>query len=447
MKVRRFLLLVFASFLLGANVSQAQSECELNYSLYREYFKQWKSAKYNKENINPQMISSWRYVFNNCPDFKQTTYVEGVSIITNAFIRYEKDPVVRDKYIDTLIMVYDKRAEYFGAGQIGNIMGRKGSDILRLNENRYEEAYHALKQAIDTDGNNNESNFVQSYFRTVISMAKAGKIEESAILDEYGRLSEIVDFNIKKYTEEANQKEFDNFMAVKNYLESAVQPFANCEDLVRIYQAKFDANPDDVELLNKIAQTLDKRGCDDSELYLAVAVKLHDIDPSPESAYLIGKKYLNNKEYNQAKEYLIEATKTENADWAYQSNIYLAQIMNMNKSYEQSRAYAKKAAEIDKTKGEPYIIIGQSYAASAESCGTGPVHSKAAYWAAVDKFEKAKSIDSSVTQRVNELVNSYVYHFPTSEDLFMHGLYEGDEYILDKCWINETTKVRAAKTE
>ena len=72
MKVRRFLLLGFAFFLmLGSKVSQAQSECELNYSLYREYFKQWKQAKYNPENLNPQMITSWRYVFNNCPDFKQ----------------------------------------------------------------------------------------------------------------------------------------------------------------------------------------------------------------------------------------------------------------------------------------------------------------------------------------------------------------------------------------
>ena len=131
MKVRRFLLLVFASFLIGTNVSQAQNECELNFSLYREYYKQWQSAKpkYSKDNINPQMITSWRYVFNNCPDFKQSTYTDGVNIIINAFIVNEKDPAIRNKYIDTLIMVYDRRAEYYGAGQIGNIMARKGSKI------------------------------------------------------------------------------------------------------------------------------------------------------------------------------------------------------------------------------------------------------------------------------------------------------------------------------
>ena len=441
----KYLLLGFAFFLMGMNVSQAQSDCELNYSLYREYFKQWKSAKYSKDNINPQMITSWRFVFNNCPDFKQTTYVEGVSIIANAFIRNEKDPAVRDKYIDTLIMVYDRRAEYFGAGQLGNIMGRKGNDILKYNAQRYEEAYHALKQAIDLDGNNNESGFIQSYFNTVISMAKAGKIEESAILDEYSRLSEIVDFNINKYTEEANQKEIDNFTAVKNNLEIAVQPYANCEDLVRIYQSKFDANPNDVELLTKIAETLEKRKCDDSPLYLAVAVNLHKINPSPESAYLIGKKYISEKDYTKATTYLSQAVNSENTGWAHQAYIYLAQIMNMNKNYEQGRVYARKAYELDKTDGEPFIIIGQSYAASAKDCGTGDFYSKTAYWAAVDQFEKAKSVDPSLAAKANELINGYVYHFPTTESIFFNDYEEGQEFILDKCWINEKTKVRAAK--
>ena len=447
MKVRKFLLLVFASFLIGTNVSQAQNECELNYSLYREYFKQWKAAKYSKDNINPQMISSWRYVFNNCPDFKQSTYVDGVSIISNAFIRNEKDPAVRDKYIDTLIMVYDRRAEYFGANGIGNIMGRKGSDILKYNKNRFEEAYHALKQAIDLNGNDSESAFIQPYFTAVISMAKEGKIEESAILDEYSRLMEIVDYNIKKYTEEANQKDLDDFTAVKSNLDVAVQPYANCEDLVRIYQPKFEANPNDVELLSKIATVLEKRGCDNTDLYLAVAVNLHKVNPTPESAYFIGKRYLADKDYNQAATYLLQSTKSENTDWAHQSYIYLAQIMNMNKNYEQGRTYAMRAYELDKTDGEPFIIIGQLYAASAKDCGAGDLHSKTAYWAAVDKFEKAKAIDPSIKAKADELINAYVHYFPTTEVLFFNGYEEGQDFTIENCWIKETTKVRAAKTE
>lgn len=448
MKIRNFLFLNLTLLLLGSGVVKAQ-DCETDYSLYREYIKQWEKAKYNPKNINPQMIISWRNVYNNCPDFRQNTYLDGVKIMAYAFIRTTKDEAIKDKYVDTLIMIYDKRAQYFPNGkngsQIGNIMGRKGLDILTWAPNRYEEAYKALKQSIDLDGNNCNYAFINSYFNLVITMVKNGKLEESAILEEYSRLMEIVDFNVEKNTTMGNQKLLENFNATKAELDNAVQPYANCEDLVRIYQPKFEATPNDVELLTKIAETLEKRGCDDTELYLKVAVKLHEVNPSPESAYLIGKKYLADKDYNQATKYLVEATKSENVDWAHQSYIYLAQIMNMNKNYEQGREYAKKAYNLKKTDGEPFIIIGQLYAASAKDCGSGDFHSKTAYWAAVDQFEKAKSVDPSLASKANELINAYSHYFPTVESIFFNGYEEGQEYSLENCWIKETTKVRAAK--
>lgn len=451
MKFRRFLLLSLALFLAGNVTTQAQEDCETDYSLYREYISHWKQAKYNPKNINQQMITSWRNVYNNCPSLRQNTYLDGVTIMTYAFIRPEKNAEIKDKYVDTLIMIYDKRAEYFPNGkngsQVGNIMGRKGIDIFTWAPHRYEEAYNALKQAIELDGNNSNYAFINTYFTTVITMVKNGKLEESAILDEYDRLSGIVDYNIKVNTEMANEKVLNNFNETKANLDLAVQPYANCEDLVRIYQPKFDANPNDVELLTKIAQVLEKRKCDDSELYLAVAVNLHKVNPSPESAYLIGKKYLAEKDYNQATKYLLESTKSENTDWAHQSYIYLAQIMNMNKNYEQGRTYARRAYELDKTNGEPFIIIGQLYAASAKDCGTGDFYSKTAFWAAVDQFEKAKSIDPSLKDKANELINAYVHYFPTIESIFFNGFEEGQDFTIEGCWINETTKVRAAKTE
>ena len=448
MKIRRFLFLSLTLLLLGSGDVKAQ-DCETDYSLYREYIKQWEQAKFNPKNINPQMIISWRNVYNNCPDFRQNTYLDGVKIMTYAFIRTTKDAELKEKYVDTLVMIYDKRAQYFPNGkngsQVGNIMGRKGLDILTWAPNRYEEAYTALKQAIDLEGNRSNYAFIDSYFNVVITMVKNGKLEESTILDEYSRLMEIVDHNIKANTEAANEKALNNYNATKANLDVAVQPYANCEDLVRIYQPKFDANPNDVELLTKIAEVLEKRKCDDSQLYLSVAVNLHKVNPSPESAYLIGKKYLAEKDYNQAATYLVQSTKSENTDWAHQSYIYLAQIMNMNKNYEQGREYAKKAYALDKTDGEPFIIIGQLYAASAKDCGSGDFYSKTAFWAAVDQFEKAKSIDPSITSKANELINAYSHYFPTVESIFFNGFEEGQEFILENCWIKETTKVRAAK--
>ena len=86
--------------------------CIMNISLYREFFKQWKSSDYKNETIN-DLIPPWRWVFNNCPKGTQNTYIDGVKIVS-FMIESAKDPALKNKYIDTLMMVYDQRIVYFG---------------------------------------------------------------------------------------------------------------------------------------------------------------------------------------------------------------------------------------------------------------------------------------------------------------------------------------------
>jgi len=417
------------------------SECDADISVYREAFKQWDGKT---SSANPVMVQAWRRVFINCPGYKERTLTDGTKIVNNALIRSTNDPALKEKYIDTLVMVYETRIQYFpktkAGNQVGNIKGRMGVDLMGY-PSRLEQAYNALKDAVDLEGNNSNYAFIDGLFSTTINMVKAGKLDEATILDEYSRLMDIVDFNIKKYTEEANEKLLTSYQATKGNLELGVQPYANCEDLVRIYQKKFDAEPDNIELLNKIATVLSARNCDKSDLYLAVAIKLHKLNPSPESAYFIGKRYLADQEYSKAVSYLLEATKSEDVKSAQQAYKYLAQIMLKEGRGEQGRIYARKAIELDRTDGEPYMIIGYLYASAGKDCNGNPLHAKAVYWAAVDQFVKAKTVDPSMTSKANEMIRDYSKMFPTSEDAFFYNVFEGDDYQVE-CWINETTKAR-----
>ena len=436
MKLRNFLFL--GAILCMSSLAFAQdSDCDTDISIYREAFKQWDGKT---ASASPIMINSWRKVFINCPSAKERTLTDGTKIVNNALIRGTKDAALKEKYIDTLVMVYETRIQYFPKSGVGNIKGRMGLDLMAF-PSRMEQAYNALKEAVELDGNNSNYAFIDGYFSSTINMAKAGKIDESAILDAYGTLMDIVDFNIKKYTEEGNEKQLNSYTATKGNLEAGVQPYANCEDLVRIYQKKFDAEPDNVELLNKIASVLAARNCDKTDLYLAVAIKLHKLNPSPESAYFIGKRYLSDQEYSKAVSYLLEATKSEDTKSAQQAYKYLAQIMLKEGKGEQGRAYARKAIELDKNDGEPYMIIGYLYASSSKECNANPLHAKAVYWAAVDQFAKAKSVDPSIAAKANEMIREYSKLFPTSEDAFFYNVFEGDEYQVE-CWINEKTKAR-----
>ena len=440
MKLRKILFL--GAILCMSSMAFAQnSECDADISVYREAFKQWDGKT---SSANPVMVAAWRRVFINCPGYKERTLTDGTKIVNNALIKSTNDPALKEKYIDTLVMVYETRIQYFPktktGNQVGNIKGRMGVDLMGY-PTRLEQAYNALKDAVDLEGNNSNYAFIDGLFSTTISMVKAGKLDEAAILDEYSRLMDIVDFNIKKYTEEENEKQLASYQATKGNLEGGVQPYANCEDLVRIYQKKFDAEPDNVELLNKIATVLSARNCDKTDLYLAVAIKLHKLNPSPESAYFIGKRYLADQEYTKAVSYLLEATKSEDTKSAQQAYKYLAQIMLKEGRGEQGRVYARKAIELDRTDGEPYMIIGYLYASAGKDCNVNPLHAKAVYWVAVDQFAKAKAVDPSMASKANEMIREYSKLFPTSEDAFFYNVFEGDEYQVE-CWINETTRAR-----
>ena len=449
MKLRRFLIL--GAILCMSTAAFAQDiDCETEFSLYKESFKQW--AKNTP--ANPIMVASWRKVFLNCPSLRESTFSDGTRIMKEAFIKNAKDDATREKYIDTLVMVYETRIQYYpekdGKSQVGSIKGRMGLDLMAY-PSRMEQAYQALKESVDIDENSvTHSSYISQYFTCVINMVKAKKLDASEIIDEFDHLTTIVDERIKANSDETDkeaEKRLKAYTGTKGLLESSVQPYAKCEDLVNIYQKKFDAEPDNAELLKKIATVLQSRKCEKCDLYLAVAIKLHRLNPSPESAYFIGIRYVNDKKLSEATKYLQEATKSEDVKSAQTAYKTLAKIMLQEGKWEQGRAYARQAIELNRNDGEPYITIANLYAASAKECGGGdPMYSKAAFWAAVDKLNQAKKIDPSCAKDANDLIHYYSQFFPTIEDIFMRNYAEGQEYTVE-CWINEKTTIRSLKTE
>jgi tetratricopeptide (TPR) repeat protein len=134
----------------------------------------------------------------------------------------------------------------------------------------------------------------------------------------------------------------------------------------------------------------------------------------------------------------------ENETRAYKALIFLAEdFMSLQKN-EKARAIARKAANLNPKAGKPYIIIGDLYASTANDCGNDELTRKVAYWAAVDQYKKARSVEPNIATSMNKRISSYQKYFPTTELLFFYNLHEGDEYTVE-CWINEITTVRAAK--
>lgn len=433
----------------GSKYGVDSANCVMNLSLYREFYKQWKQSKYKNTAVD-DALKSWRWVFANCPRATENIYLDGAKMVSFK-MKKAKDQSVKDGLIDTLMKVYDQRIEYFPnhhktkKSQVGSILGRKGVDYFKVNPAKhYIAANEILGESIKLDSSNAKGPVYVYYFRSVVKMAQKGDSDTAAVVDAYDMISDFVDFNISKYEKAGKTKKVQEYTNIKGNIENTFQPFANCTDLVRIYQKKFDETPDDVELLRKISKLLDKKDCHESELYFKTTVALYKAEPSPESAYLIGKMLLKDQEFVKAVPFLEEATKMENEDLAYKAMIFLAEDLMSLKKYEKSRLAAYNAAKVKPMAGKPYIIIGDCYAASAKTCGSDELTRKVAYWAAVDKYKKAKRVEPEIAETANKRISSYQKYFPPTELLFFYNLNEGDEYKVG-CWINETTIVRAAK--
>lgn len=414
------------------------AKCIMNLSLYTEFYKQWKTSGY-KNNSVKDAIGPWRKVYRTCPGARLGTYVDGVKMYTH-YINKAKEEAKKNAYIDTLMMLYDSRIEYFG--KEGFVLGRKGVDLYSLRLTDYEEAYNILKRSIELEGNESYPDVVVFFMRGTKKMIDEGKASEDLIFDNYELSSQIIEYNLAASA--GDDRNTANWENVKGNIDLIFEPFATCEAIIKIYTPKFKENPDDLKMLKKLTRLLDKKKCTEDPLYFEATVKLYDLEPSPESAFLIGKMLMKNKEYEKAIDYLKEGEKLENTNDRADAYLYIAECYRTMKNYSSARSYAYKCIEERPDDGNPYIMIGDMYAASNNICGDNDLAKKAVYWVAVDKYYKAKQVDPKVAEVADDRIRSYSIYFPPLEDIFFNNLHEGDDYSVE-CWINEKTKIRAAK--
>lgn len=414
--------------------------CVMNNSLYYEFYNQWKQSNFKNKSWK-DAIGPWRWVFINCPASTKNIYLHGENIL-DELIKNASNKESKKMYIDTLMMLYDKRIQYFGLE--GYVKGKKGSDLYKLSPTSYAEAYKILKESIELEGNESNGPVLIYYFRAAEKMVKNNELEKSVLVDIYDQTSEIVEYNLKKSTEVGNKKDITNWENVKGNIELSFEPYATCEDLVSLYTVKFNETPLDIDLLKKITKILEKKNCTGTELYRVTTEARYKLEPTSRSAFLLGKMYIKLEEFGKAAQFLKEAVdlcedNNERAD----INFLLGNVYFQQKQFAASRAQCYEVLKVRPNDGSAYILIGDLYASSAKQCGDNDLTSKVAYWVAVDKYIKARNVDPSQSDLANTKINTFSQYFPNTETIFFYDLKVGDTYTVE-CWINESTTVRTS---
>ena len=120
-------------------------------------------------------------------------------------------------------------------------------------------------------------------------------------------------------------------------------------------------------------------------------------------------------------------------------NYSIAVDLYKQKQYGSARSYCLKALEQKSNYGQPYILIAMLYAASP--VGEDSFQKSQTYWLVIDKLNRAKAVDPSVSADANKLINSYKGQCPNKEEAFMHSITPGTSVTIGG-WINETTTAR-----
>ncbi len=439
-----FLILIFAGLSLEGSAQTGAEEgsrfgsgkdsirCLKNLSLYSEFYKQ---------NNYEDATEPWKIVFNECPKASKNIYLHGEKMIKDA-IENTDDQEKKAELLDSLMNLYDQRIDYFG--QKGFVIGKKGTNYLKYAEktvDNFQKAYDLLEKSLEIRENNTSVSVLVTYMQTTRTLYSNGALEGKKVLDNYATLLDIFEANLEK---EPNSSLHERGLKAINDIFEATDA-ASCENLVELFKPRFEENPKDKALLERITSLFDKQNCTETKLYADAAVNLNKLEPSSESAYHLAKLFYSKEQYEKSAEFYNQAIKLQGDD-KVKAKYYLELAeLTFNKlgNKQKARELAKKSLEFNPENGKPYILIGRMYTESVNECGSDEFEKKAVLWAAVDKFQKAKQVDPSIAEEANSYINSYKPRFPDKKTIFFQNLELGESYKIG-CWINETTTVRTS---
>ena len=403
------------------------------YSIYREFF---------KKQLYNDAFPYWRIIYNQAPAFRLQTMMDGELLYTN-LIQNTTDAALKDKYVDTLMMIYDKRMQCHG--QTDYVLGKKAVDQLKYKGGSgIKDARANFEKSLQLSGDNAYPFVIQTYFKLLVNQLGREDITTDFVKGKYESLSAILDKNIAK-----NDKNVAANKEVKSLLDDLyTQNFADksdptdCAKLLDIYRKKYTEKPNDLETIKLVYNKT--KGCADSSFNVELLKKLNAMEPSYSYAIRLGKIYTRLNKYDSAY-VLYENAVAKETDSLKKADLYfsMANIKYEKNDFPASRDFAKQTITYNPKMGTAYLLIGTLYAASGKLCGPGTgFQSQIVLWPAFDYFRKAKEMDATVADDAQKMISTYTQYLPTKGDITAKKLAEGASYTIG-CWINETTTVKS----
>ncbi|MCD8184330.1 MAG: tetratricopeptide repeat protein [Bacteroides sp.] len=426
----------------GVTSTFAQSGCNANSSISHEAVR----AKNYKDAYAPCMA-----VLKDCPTLRYYTFTDAQKILVGFLSQIQdKNSADYKKYFDELMDVYDLRMKYIpefvskgmkDVPSVADALGAKAVDYLQYAPNpNVDQAYQWLKESVDAEKAGSKGAVLHYFLDASMQKVKADNNFTDQFFQDYINASKYADDAIAAENNEKKKAALqvikDNLVAM--FINSGV---ADCASLQNIYGPKVEENKTDSAFLKKTITILKMMKCTDSNVYFAAADYMYKINPTADAAVGVAMMYYKKDDFDNAVKYFDEALNMETdnskkAEMAYATATALWQA----KKLSQARMYVQKSISYNENYGEPYLLLAQMYG-SNPNWSDEPALNRCTYFVVIDKLQRAKAVDPSVTDRANELIKTYTAHTPQAKDLFMLGYKAGDRITIGG-WIGESTTIR-----
>jgi tetratricopeptide (TPR) repeat protein len=429
-KIVTLLIGVLSSNLNAQKYGNDSIQCLLNIQSYQ--------TEYSSKNYDAALIP-WREILKNCPQASQNTYIRGITMM-RYLIDKTTDPALKEARIDSLLMLYDKRLEYFKVRDKAEVLYTKAIEVQNYKPDNHRAIYDAYRVAIDA----NKDIDLMAVAKIMLSARELYEKKELSVNDftiVYTEMSDIAETHVKKTPDDTVK------ISLKAAIESAflTTDAADCENLIKVLGERFKANKDNAEAVKTVISLLQTKECTDSELYYEGVEAYNKLNPSPAASYGLARVFYSKNEKEKAMQYFKEATDTETDAVSKSTYFYeFGGLLLKEGKRNDAITYAKRAIAANPRNGKAYMLLGTAYA-GIQGCGDDEVSKRAIYWVAVDQFIRAKQLDPSISAEANKSINTYSQHFPTVDDAFFLDILDGAKYEVKCGPVNETTIVRTRK--
>ncbi len=453
-------LLVFV-LVAGSSISPAFGQCETwlkspqkdaleeAHVLYRQFIK---TEEYDKA------FDYWEKAYKGAPAAdgqRSMHFVDGRKIYLHKF-KKATDEAQKKEYAAMALRMFDEQGNCYPEEK-ATATGLKAYEMFYTINSPYPDTKKALDEAIAAGGNNTSYVIFQPYTSIAVWQYQNKQMTAEEARNIYLKLNEIADYGIAN-----NTKQSDAFKQAKEAMNAA---FAQIEGEIfdcAFFKSKLEpdyrAHPDDTEVIKFVYNKLKQQGCPEEDPLVAELKGRYEGIIATENAARLAQHYAENPgdhgialfkdgKYSEALQKFEAGIAKEKAGASDNEKLanyyfYIASIeFRQFNRYSSARENARTAARYKPGWGQPYMLIGDMYATTSNSCGSDGFEASLAVLAAIDKYAYAKSIDSDVAGEANSKIGRYSAYYPSKEEGFMRKHNEGDSMTVP-CWIGETVRLR-----